>query len=116
MAIEAMEAVDVQRWLAERAIILIDVREPHEFAAERIHGAFLYPLSTFDARTLPFPQKQRVVLYCGTGLRSAKALTACEIAGVNVSAHIKGGLAAWKKAGLPTMNTDPETGAVRDVA
>jgi len=34
---------------ANGEILLVDVREPNEYAFERIHGALLYPLSTFDA-------------------------------------------------------------------
>jgi len=110
--IQELEPKDVQRWLAERAITLIDVREPHEYASERIHGAFLYPLSTFDPKSLPVAKDRATVLYCGTGMRSAKALAACEQAGVAVDAHLKGGIKAWKASSLKTMRTDPDTGAV----
>lgn len=34
-------------------ILLVDVREPAEFANERIHGALLHPLSTFEPKALP---------------------------------------------------------------
>ena len=107
-----LEPEDVQRWLAERAITLIDVREPHEFAPERIKGAFLYPLSTFDPKALPVTKDRTTVLYCGTAMRSAKALATCEKAGVAVDAHLKGGIKAWKACGLKTMRTDPNTGAI----
>ena len=43
------EPEEVRDLLAEGKILLIDVREPMEYAAERIPGALLYPLSTFDA-------------------------------------------------------------------
>ena len=33
--------------MARGEIILVDVREPSEYAVERIHGAMLFPLSTF---------------------------------------------------------------------
>ena len=50
-----LEPEDVALRLKEEAIVLIDVREPPEYAAERIHGALLYPLSTFDPHALPDP-------------------------------------------------------------
>jgi rhodanese-related sulfurtransferase len=34
-------------------ILLVDVREPHEFDAVRIAGAVNLPLSTFDPSALP---------------------------------------------------------------
>ncbi len=100
--------------LKKREIVLIDVREPMEFAAERIHGALLYPLSTFDAGLLPKDEAQPIVLHCGSGKRSATAFAACAQAGVPVRAHMQGGIGAWEAAGLPTVTIDPASGAVRD--
>jgi hypothetical protein len=41
---------EVHHALHDRTIVLIDVREPQEYVTERIHGALLFPLSTFDSR------------------------------------------------------------------
>lgn len=109
-----MSPEDIAAALARREIILIDVREPMEFAAERIHGALLYPLSTFDAALLPRDDNRPLVLHCGSGKRSATAFAACEQARVPVRAHMRGGIGAWKAAGLPTVTIDPESGAIRD--
>ena len=114
MSIENLEPADVARWLAERSIVLIDVREPQEYAAERIHGALLYPLSTFDPLVLRDLGDRKIVLHCGSGMRSAKALAACEAAGVAIASHLKGGIQAWKAAGLPTISVDPATGQPRE--
>ncbi len=98
--------------LLRHEIVLIDVREPQEYAAERIQGALLFPLSTFDPGALPFSDGRPVVLHCGTGKRSVAALAACATAGVPVRQHMEGGIAAWKAAGLPTVRFDPATGRV----
>ena len=42
------------------------------------------------------------------------ALQRCQKAVVPITAHVKGGLLAWKTAGLPTITIDPATGAVID--
>jgi rhodanese-related sulfurtransferase len=84
-------------------ILLVDVREPHEFAAERIHGAVNAPLSTFDPHRLPDAGGRTVVLQCGSGKRSATAIDQCRKAGRAVDAHLAGGIVAWKAAGLPTV-------------
>lgn len=94
-------------------IVLIDVREPAEYGTERIHGALLYPLSTFDAAALP-QGGQPIILHCGSGKRSATAYQQCADAGVAIRSHMAGGLMAWKAAGLPTISVDPGTGRVRD--
>ncbi len=84
-------------------ILLIDVREPDEFAAEKIPGALNVPLSTFDPATLPDPGGKTVVLQCAGGKRSAMAVDKCRKANKDVETHLAGGLAAWKAAGLPTI-------------
>ncbi len=100
--------------LARGDAILIDVREPGEFAAERIHGALLHPLSTFDPKALPVDGARKVILHCGSAKRSGEALARCQDAGVDVSRHMSGGLMAWKAAGLPSIAVDPSTGRIID--
>lgn len=109
-----MSAQEISGALSRGEIVLIDVREPMEFAAERIHGALLYPLSTFDPAELPHDEKRPIVFQCGSGKRSATAFNAAKSAGVPVKAHMAGGIGAWKAAGLPTVTLDPASGAVRD--
>src|SRR5215471_15860658 len=96
MSIQGLDPKDVARWLAERAIVLIDVREPAEYATERIKGALLFPLSTFDPKALPDAGMRKVVFHCGSGVRSAKAVAQCQDAGLALDCHLKGGLQAWK--------------------
>lgn len=105
-----LEPCDVARRVAERSVLLIDVREPEEYAAERIHGALLYPLSTFNPRALPDTGKTQIVFQCGSGMRSAKAMAAAGAAGLPIAGHLAGGIKAWKEAGLPLMAIDPGTG------
>jgi rhodanese-related sulfurtransferase len=94
-----LEPAEVSARMARGEIVLVDVREPNEIAAERIPGSVAMALSRFDPKALP---KGEVVLTCLSGKRSALALAQCRKAGVAVSAHMRGGLTAWKAAGLPT--------------
>jgi rhodanese-related sulfurtransferase len=95
-----------------REILLIDVREPTEFAAERIPGALNFPLSTFDPAALPKSDDRTIVFQCGSGKRSASAVDLCRKAGHAIDAHLAGGIMAWKAAGLPTVTIDSATGAL----
>lgn len=104
----------VHEGMARGEIVLIDVREPSEYAAERIDGAMLFPLSTFDPAALPDTEGKEVVLQCGSGKRSETALRRAIAAGVRVRSHLGGGVMAWKAAGLPVVSTDRSTDAVRD--
>ncbi|CAH2601691.1 Rhodanese-like domain-containing protein [Rhodovastum atsumiense] len=99
-----MTPVELQEALQRHSIVLVDVREPDEYRDERIPGALLFPLSSFDPAALPVGGGREVVLHCGIGKRSALALARCAAAGVAVTAHLQGGLAAWKQAALPTLS------------
>jgi rhodanese-related sulfurtransferase len=103
-SIVTLEASEVSRLLHAGKILLIDVREPSEYASERIAGALLYPLSTFDANTLPDDLPSRVVFHCGSGKRSLTAAERRLAAGHKHAAHMGGGIAAWKAAGLPVIS------------
>ncbi len=102
--IETLEAAEVSRLLHAGKILLIDVREPAEYASERIDGALLYPLSTFDATMLPDDGARKVVFHCGSGKRSLTAAERRLGAGQKHAAHMGGGIAAWKAAGLPVIS------------
>jgi rhodanese-related sulfurtransferase len=101
--IETLTPAEVARLLKAGKLLLIDVREPAEYAPERIHGALLYPLSTFDASALPDDGTRRVVFHCGSGKRSLSAAEKRLAAGQSHAAHMQGGIAAWKAAGLPVI-------------
>lgn len=109
-----LSPAQVKAALDAHEILLIDVREPSEFAVERIHGALNFPLSTFDPEALPDAGGRAVVMQCGSGKRSATAIERCQKAGHALDAHLAGGIMAWKAAGLPVIALDVATGAVRD--
>lgn len=103
----------VHAWLRNGEILLVDVREANEYAFERIHGALLFPLSTFDPGALP-AEGRKLVLQCGSGKRSLMAAHKLQAAGHAQLTHLAGGLQAWKAAGLPVIRIDPQTGRVVD--
>jgi rhodanese-related sulfurtransferase len=98
-----LSPVSIQKMLRERSIVLIDVREPQEHVAERIDGALLFPLSSFDPAALPSPEGREVVFHCGSGKRSAMAVAQCLKRGFVHTAHMAGGIQAWKAARLPII-------------
>jgi rhodanese-related sulfurtransferase len=101
MTIKNLDPRVVAGLLKQDAILLIDVREPGEFATAHIKGAHLVPLSTFDPHSLPDPAGRTIVFHCGVGGRSAKAVAACQAAGLSIDSHMKGGIQAWIGTGLP---------------
>jgi len=105
---------EVHALLAEHKALLIDVREPREFAVERIHGALNMPLSTFDPAFLPLDDPAKVIFQCGSGKRSAMAADKAAALLGGETKHLAGGINAWKQAGIATITLDPATGAVID--
>ena len=95
--------------------IIIDVREPAEYAVERIRGALLSPIATLNPTALPDGKGgKRIIFHCASGARSARAAALYLDAGRTEATHIKGGIIAWKQAGLPYVGVDPATGGIKD--
>jgi rhodanese-related sulfurtransferase len=92
---------EVKQGLAERSILLVDVREPHEFAAARIPGAVNLPLSSFDPAMIEAGPGQLVVFSCRSGVRSLTAIDASRAAGYEYDAHYPGAMLEWARAGEP---------------
>lgn len=81
--------------------LVVDVREPDEFAAGHVPGAINLPLSAFDPAAVPHPGDRTVVLNCLGGKRSGMALDQCATAQAAIDTHLAGGFKAWADAGLP---------------
>ena len=93
---------EVARGVTEGRMLLVDVREPNETAAESYPDAVVVPLSTFDPKAIPDPQGKQVVFACRSGKRSVTASLEAQEAGLPYDSHLAGGILAWKAAGLPT--------------
>ena len=93
--------------LAANEAILIDVREADEFAAARIDGAVLAPLSEMPAvwQTLTFPAGKTIIVQCLKGGRSAQVCAIVGPTGPDGQAvvNLTGGIQAWHTAGLPII-------------
>jgi adenylyltransferase/sulfurtransferase len=85
--------------LAERLsnVVLIDVREPGEFAGGHIEGARNLPLARVPHELESIPRDRDVVLYCAMGGRSGRALEILRGAGFTRAANLQGGYIAWMK-------------------
>ncbi|WP_448580376.1 rhodanese-like domain-containing protein [Thermaurantiacus sp.] len=98
-----IDPLALARMLDTGEALLVDVREPDEFAAGHIAGAINMPLSRFDPASLPERAGRKLILNCAAGGRSGKALAACDAARAAVDGHLAGGIGAWRAAGLPLV-------------
>ena len=110
-ALEHWTPEEVFEAMKAREIVLVDVRTPQEYMFEHIEGALLMPMAFFDPQALPVDGSKRVVLHCGSGVRSARMAGTCLAAGSEKMAHMEGGFGAWKSAKLPYVGTDMGSGA-----
>jgi rhodanese-related sulfurtransferase len=83
--------------------VLVDVRAPNEWAAERIDGAINVPLSQLRDLLDELPGDRAIVVYCSSGYRSAVAASLLAGAGFAGATDLVGGLDAWKSAQLATV-------------
>ena len=82
--------------------VLVDVREPEEFAAGHAAGARNVPLASLpDAKGLPTNKALPLVLLCASGARANRALTLLRKAGYEKAVVLSGGTNAWRDASLP---------------
>jgi rhodanese-related sulfurtransferase len=80
------------------ALILIDVREPHEHNDFNIGGT-LIPMNTVFEQIEKIPKDKAVVLYCAKGIRSAMVIQRLEEKyGYTNLINLSGGMYAWRKA------------------
>jgi rhodanese-related sulfurtransferase len=83
-------------------IVVIDVREPEEFARGKIPGAYTIPRGVLEMQVDGrLPLESTVVLYCGAGGRSALAAKSLAEMGYEKVANLQGGWGAWVNSGLP---------------
>ncbi|MFC1910075.1 rhodanese-like domain-containing protein, partial [Chloroflexota bacterium] len=75
--------------------LLLDVREPEEYEANHIAGAFLIPMGELEARQNELNRSKKIILYCRSGHRSmAAAIVLCGLGFDNLH-HLSGGIMQW---------------------
>ncbi|MGY8637836.1 MBL fold metallo-hydrolase [Bradyrhizobium sp. 14AA] len=109
----ALSAVEAIRSLGRPDMLLVDLRESNERAKHgMLEGALHTPYPSIEEslkpggmlREVAAATGRRVVFFCAFGERSAMAVAAAKEAGLTNTAHIAGGIDAWKKAGGPVVH------------
>lgn len=95
-----IDAPTAHRKLAEGEAVLIDVREPYEYAAGHAPNAALIPLMQLRGRMRELPSDREILFICETGSRSLTAAHWARESGLN-STSVAGGTSIWRMHGLP---------------
>ena len=112
--IEEISPVEVERRMAAGAVLL-DVREPAEFAAAHLAGATNIPRGLLEFRIETHPamaggtspelalHDRPIVVYCRGGGRAALAAQSLQAMGFKAVASLTGGIQGWQASGRPTV-------------
>lgn len=85
--------------------VLLDVREPHEFAYCRIEGSLNIPMHTVPERLGELDPTAEIIAICHHGLRSQMVADFLENQGFANLVNLTGGVAAWARQVDPSMPT-----------
>ncbi len=102
-AVRRLSANDLRALLQANTALLVDVREPHEFAAGHLAGARHIPLGELPRRLAEIPKDAAPVFICRSGGRSLAACSMALAAGIASPANLDGGLQAWAREVDPSL-------------
>lgn len=95
MAIPSIRVEELkQRLDAGENLLLLDVREEHEYAISNIGGT-LIPLAELPRRVKELDADREIIALCKMGTRSAKAVEILRQAGFTKVLNLTGGIHAW---------------------
>jgi glyoxylase-like metal-dependent hydrolase (beta-lactamase superfamily II)/rhodanese-related sulfurtransferase len=86
--------------------VVLDVREPEEYAHGHVPGAVSLPQADLASRLDEVPRDRPVMLVCQRGMRSYRAAQFLVQMGIDQVASVKGGTAAWRAAAKPLAMGD----------
>jgi rhodanese-related sulfurtransferase len=105
--LQASQGVDVKvaKGLSDQGALLLDVREPDEYAAVHAVNAKLIPLGEVGARLKEIEayKDKPVAVICRSGRRSAQAVSLLKESGFTQVVNVEGGTQAWVQAGLDVI-------------
>lgn len=95
--------------------LVLDVREPFEYAAGHVPGATHLPMHLVPLRIDDLPKGRPVYVVCATGNRSWQVAHYLIQHGFDAT-NVNGGTVAWSAAGFPVETVDQQTATGKGVA
>lgn len=101
---EKVSLLQATQLINQGKTVIVDVRDPAEFATSHLPDARNIPLSELSKRSAELDKfkSKAVIVVCQSGVRSSKAASQLKSAGFGEVYSLNGGLAAWQAQGLPT--------------
>jgi hydroxyacylglutathione hydrolase len=96
------------RLASERDLVVLDVRQPAEWAGGHIEGALHITGAELPERLDEVPSGRVVAVVCGSGYRSSVAASLLAREGRGDVTSVLGGMGAWKRAGFSTTRDESD--------
>ncbi len=98
-----VDVAEAKEMLKDDGVVVVDVREPHEYHSGHVPNAALIPVNSVFARREELPKDKKIIFVCAVGQRSALAAEMAAAAGLPADQlyTMDGGTDAWRKAGEP---------------
>jgi glyoxylase-like metal-dependent hydrolase (beta-lactamase superfamily II)/rhodanese-related sulfurtransferase len=103
-----VEEVGIDAVDAAPNAVLLDVREPEEFARGHVQRAVNIPQAELATRLEEIPRDRPILTICQTGMRSLRSAQFLLQQGFDHVSSVAGGTAAWRAAGRPVEATEAE--------
>jgi len=97
----SLKPAEVAERLKAGRAILVDIRDPDEFARRHVRGSISQPLSGIEAANLQIEPGREVVFTCRTGMRTGANCDRLAARVTGPAFVLEGGVDAWTAAGLP---------------
>ena len=113
--VETLSLEEARRVLADGTALIVDIRDVRELSREgKIPGAYHAPRGMLEFWVDPespyhhaaLSEADQLLLYCGSGWRSALAAKALQDMGMTNVSHIGGGFSGWVDAGYEVERKD----------
>jgi hydroxyacylglutathione hydrolase len=101
---------DVAASLAAHAATVLDVRGRAEWMTGHLPAARHVPLGEVPYVIATLPRDRPIIVHCQSGGRSAVAASILQRAGLPHVENLAGGIAAWRRDGLPVTGQTPHAG------
>jgi hydroxyacylglutathione hydrolase len=95
-------AAEAPSWIAAHAPMIVDVREPSEYAAARVPGAVSIPQADLATRLDEIPRDRELLVVCAGGTRSLRAAQFLHAVGYERVTNLDGGTNGWLAVHRPT--------------
>jgi rhodanese-related sulfurtransferase len=89
----------------QKDAVVIDVRDPDDFAKGHILNARNIPLNQIDVQGVGLVKNKQksLLVYCESGRQAGSATSKLRGMGYENAVSLSGGIASWRQAGLPVV-------------